>query len=83
MGARIHGGVIDCEVTPPEEILLETLMLGLRLAEGVSLAALAEEFGEEKVVEIYQCLRSHFDKGWVEVVEGKIAFVRSPRIFVF
>ena len=43
------GGVIDCEVTPLNEVLLDTLMLGLRLAEGVSCAALAADFGEQKV----------------------------------
>ncbi|BAZ50252.1 coproporphyrinogen III oxidase [Nostoc sp. NIES-4103] len=77
-----NGGVIDCQVTPPEEILLETLMLGLRLAEGVSLAALAREFGEDKVQEIHQCLRSHFDQGWVEVVEGRLR-LRDPQGFLF
>ncbi|MBD2387064.1 radical SAM family heme chaperone HemW [Cylindrospermum sp. FACHB-282] len=76
------GGVIDCEVTPPNEILLETLMLGLRLAEGVSLAALAREFGEEKVEEIYQCLRSHFEQGWVEVV-GERLRLSDPQGFLF
>lgn len=76
------GGVIDCEVTPPLEILLETLMLGLRLAEGVSLAALAREFGEGKVEEIYQCLRSHFEQGWVEVV-GERLRLSDPQGFLF
>ncbi|MEH2456309.1 radical SAM family heme chaperone HemW [Nostoc sp.] len=76
------GGVIDCEVTPPNEVLLETLMLGLRLAEGVSLAALAEAFGEQKVEEIYRCLRSYFDKGWVEVAEGRLRLI-DPQGFLF
>jgi oxygen-independent coproporphyrinogen-3 oxidase len=49
------GSVINCDVTPPEEILLDTLMLGLRLADGVSLDALTAQFGEEKVKEIYKC----------------------------
>lgn len=77
-----NGGVIDWEVTPPEEILLETLMLGLRLAEGVNLAALAAEFGEQKVDEIHKCLRSHFDKGWVEIVEGSLRLC-DPDGFLF
>ncbi len=76
------GGVIDCDVTPPKEVLLETLMLGLRLAEGLSLAALAEAFGEEKVEEIYQCLQGYFDKGWVEVTGGSLRLI-DPQGFLF
>ncbi|MEH2423208.1 MAG: radical SAM family heme chaperone HemW [Nostoc sp.] len=76
------GGVIDCNVTPPKEVLLETLMLGLRLAEGLSLVALAEAFGEEKVEEICRCLRSYFDKGWVEVLEGRLRLI-DPQGFLF
>ncbi|MBG1261399.1 radical SAM family heme chaperone HemW [Nostoc commune] len=76
------GGVIDCDVTPPKEVLLETLMLGLRLAEGLSLAALVEAFGEEKVEEICRCLRSYFDKGWVEVAEGRLRLI-DPQGFLF
>ncbi|MCC5656912.1 radical SAM family heme chaperone HemW [Nostoc sp. XA010] len=76
------GGVIDCDVTPPKEVLLETLMLGLRLAEGVSLAALAEGFGEEKVEEICRCLQGYFDQGWVEVAEGRLRLI-DPQGFLF
>lgn len=76
------GAVIDCDVTPPKEVLLETLMLGLRLAEGLSLAALAEAFGEEKVEEICRCLRLHFEKGWVEVAEGRLRLI-DPQGFLF
>ncbi|MEH2247490.1 radical SAM family heme chaperone HemW [Nostoc sp.] len=76
------GGVIDCNLTPPEEVLLETLMLGLRLAEGVSLVALAEVFGEEKVEEICRCLRSYFEKSWVEVGEGRLR-LSDPQGFLF
>ncbi|MBX9256720.1 coproporphyrinogen III oxidase [Desmonostoc muscorum CCALA 125] len=72
------GAVIDCEVTPPKEVLLETLMLGLRLAEGVNL----EAFGEEKVEEICRYLRSYFDKGWVEVAQGRLRLT-DPQGFLF
>jgi coproporphyrinogen III oxidase-like Fe-S oxidoreductase len=74
--------VIDCEVTPPDEVLLDTLMLGLRLAEGLSLSKLTAEFGEAKVAEIHQCLRSHFAQGWVEVVEGRLR-LSDPQGFLF
>ena len=76
------GNLIDCEVTPPQEVLLETLMLGLRLAEGVSLSSLAEAFGEEKVEEICRCLQPYFNKGWVEVV-GERLRLSDPQGFLF
>ncbi len=72
------GAAIDCEITPPKEVLLETLMLGLRLAEGVDLAA----FGQQKVEEICRYLPSYFDKGWVEIVEGRLRFT-DPQGFLF
>ncbi|BAY76785.1 putative oxygen-independent coproporphyrinogen III oxidase [Nostoc linckia NIES-25] len=72
------GAAIDCEVTPPKEVLLETLMLGLRLAEGVNLAA----FGQQKVEEICRYLRSYFDKGWVEIV-GERLRLTDPQGFLF
>ncbi|MBD2676467.1 MULTISPECIES: radical SAM family heme chaperone HemW [Nostoc] len=72
------GAVIDCEVTPPKEVLLETLMLGLRLAEGVNLAV----FGQQKVEEICRYLRSYFDKGWVEIV-GERLRLTDPQGFLF
>ena len=61
-------GVIDCPQTPPDEVLLETLMLGLRLADGVSLSMLAEQFGEQTLEQIWTCLQPYHRKGWVEIV---------------
>ena len=62
------GGVLDCPQTPPDEVLLETLMLGLRLADGVSLSTLAEQFGEKTLEQIWTCLRPYHRQGWVEIV---------------
>ncbi|MCG6135833.1 MAG: radical SAM family heme chaperone HemW [Nostoc sp. LLA-1] len=76
------GGVIDCEVTPPEEVLLETLMLGLRLAEGVSMAGLSEKFGEGKVKEIHKCLQPYLDQGWVNVTAERLR-LSDPQGFLF
>ncbi|MEA5502459.1 radical SAM family heme chaperone HemW [Halotia wernerae UHCC 0503] len=77
-----NGGVINCKVTPPDEILLETLMLGLRLAEGVSLSILAEEFGEEKVKKIQKILQPYLEKGWVKVIDGRLR-LSDPEGFLF
>lgn len=76
------GCLIDIQVTPPDEVLLDTLMLGLRLAEGVNLSALAENFGEEKVRKIHQYCSPYYEKGWVEVVEGRLRLC-DPQGFLF
>ncbi len=47
--------------------LLETLMLGLRLAEGVSLSKIRETMGNEILTKIYNCLESYSVQGWVEI----------------
>lgn len=75
------GCVIDCDVTPPDEVLLETLMLGLRLTEGVSLVELAQ-LGENKVEEILQCVQPYQQEGWVEVVKGRLQLT-DPQGFLF
>lgn len=56
------------------DILLETLMLGLRLAEGVSLSTLVRQFGEKTLEQIGTTLQPYYQQGWVEVVErdGKV-----------
>jgi oxygen-independent coproporphyrinogen-3 oxidase len=46
------------------------------------LATLAEAFGEEKVEEICRCLQGYFDKGWVEVVGGRLRLI-DPQGFLF
>lgn len=76
------GCAIDCEVTSPEDVLLETLMLGLRLAEGVNVEALREKFGQAKIAAVYQCLKPYLAKGWVEVVNERLRLC-DPEGFLF
>jgi putative oxygen-independent coproporphyrinogen III oxidase len=57
--------------TPPTNLpdqLLETLMLGLRLAEGIDWATLAAQFGNETMQEVWQCLQPYQQQGWVEMI---------------
>ncbi|PAX60533.1 radical SAM family heme chaperone HemW [Brunnivagina elsteri] len=63
------GAVVDCDITPENEVLLDTLMLGLRLAEGISLEMIKRVFGEEKQREILRILQPYFLQGWVKVVD--------------
>ncbi|NET60469.1 MAG: coproporphyrinogen III oxidase [Symploca sp. SIO2E6] len=67
-------GVLDCPQTPAEDILLETLMLGLRLAEGLRLSTLIQQFGEAILERIGTSLYPHYCNGWVEVIgiDGKL-----------
>jgi coproporphyrinogen III oxidase-like Fe-S oxidoreductase len=76
------GCVIDCEVTSADEILLETLMLGLRLAEGVNLAVLVEQFGKKKIEEIEKCLQMYFQKDWIKL-DGERLRLHDPDGFLF
>jgi putative oxygen-independent coproporphyrinogen III oxidase len=63
------GAMVDCDATPADEVLLDTLMLGLRLAEGISLEMIQRVFGEEKERQILKILQPYFLEGWVEVVD--------------
>ena len=55
----------DLEPTSSQEQLLDTLMLGLRLAEGLSVRALSERFGEAIAHRIFQTLIPYEQQGWV------------------
>ncbi len=77
-----NGAVIDCEVTPAVDVLLETLMLGLRLAEGISLNSLAVKFGNHQVEKIQSCLQPYFAQAWVEIVSDRLRF-SDPKGFIF
>ncbi|BAZ84114.1 radical SAM family heme chaperone HemW [Dolichospermum compactum] len=77
-----NGAVIDCEVTPQADVLLETLMLGLRLAEGISLNSLAANFGNHQVEKIQSSLQPYFVHGWVKIVGDRLRF-SDPDGFIF
>lgn len=51
----------------PIEQLLETLMLGLRLKEGVNLSAIAKQFGSETVNKLIVALQPYIDQQWVQI----------------
>ena len=57
------------------DVLLETLMLGLRLTEGVSLSALISKFSQQTVDRIWRCLQPYWRLRWVEILteDGVIA----------
>lgn len=73
------GGKIDCPKTQVKDNLLETIMLALRLAEGINCAILVEKFGENILQKIWPALHQYHRQGWVEILtpEG-IPLALSP-----
>ncbi len=59
------------DLTPETDRFLETLMLGLRLARGVSLNAIESEFGINRVNSLLKCLQRYQHQGWVEIITLK------------
>jgi len=55
-------------LSPQSFDLLDTVMLGLRLAEGLDLAELVEIFGEEKIARLLKCLEPYIKEGYVAIV---------------
>lgn len=51
--------------------LLETLMLGLRLAEGVLLSSLIAEYGKSVLSPLWQSLQPYYRQGWVKFVDSQ------------
>ena len=60
------GAAIDAPEITSTDYLLETLMLGLRLAEGVDLA----QFSADARRTILSCIKSYQKRGWIEIVDS-------------
>lgn len=58
------------ESTSEADRFLETLMLGLRLAEGVRLDSIEAEFGSAKLDRLLKCVQRYQQQGWVEIVNS-------------
>ncbi|NJR51869.1 MAG: coproporphyrinogen III oxidase [Leptolyngbyaceae cyanobacterium CSU_1_3] len=52
------------------EVLLDRLMVGLRLAEGLSLSSLRQEFGRQKIEQVWKCLQPYQRAGWVDILSS-------------
>ena len=72
-GEREENGNLD--------LLLDTLMLGLRLQEGLAIAPLVEQFGEAAIARVWQRLQPYRKTGWVAVEpESAIEMAAIKRI---
>ncbi len=61
--------------TPAAELLLDTLMVGLRLAEGIGLEQLTTAFGPAILAPMERCLQPFRHQGWVEIVDAQGAAI--------
>ncbi|NJL46611.1 MAG: coproporphyrinogen III oxidase [Leptolyngbyaceae cyanobacterium SM2_5_2] len=66
---QANGGVHGEPPTPPQEQLLDRLMVGLRLAEGITGDEIRQLCDAATWERLYQALQAHSQQGWV-VVEG-------------
>ena len=75
------GAIVDAPQTDSTDYILETLMLGLRLADGVDLT----QFDRHTINKIWSCLKPYRDRGWIEVVGNVPETVRlsDPEGFLF
>lgn len=70
------GCVVNSPVTEEGDRWLDTLMLGLRLADGLSLNDLAEEFGINRVQRLLHVLFPYQEKGWFSVLDATGAILK-------
>lgn len=61
------GGVIDTPPLSDTEQFLETLMLGLRLAEGLSLQTLTDRFGYPPLQQLSPSWYPYYQQGWINL----------------
>jgi oxygen-independent coproporphyrinogen-3 oxidase len=73
VAALVQGGAIAAETPSITEQWLETLMLGLRLAEGIDLQRLVAEFGEAMVEQLLGYLQPYQQRGWVEITASRLS----------
>lgn len=64
-----QGGKIEVEKVSQTDQLLETLMLGLRLREGVNLGNISYQFGEEVTTQILKSLTPFFSQHLIQYQE--------------
>ena len=75
----------EVKMTPQSatDQLLETLMLGLRLADGIDLTQIAQQFGQQTVAKIWTCLLPYQAQGWVEALGSGRIRLSDPEGFLF
>jgi coproporphyrinogen III oxidase-like Fe-S oxidoreductase len=70
------------EALDKTDLLLETLMLGLRLAEGLNLTHLSQQFGDAIIAPILASLAPYEQRGWVKVTLASSSDLVTPAVWV-
>ncbi len=82
-----EGAIIDILETDKDDVLLESLMLGLRLTEGVDLSTISEQFGKNNLTKILDCLQQYQDQDWVliekDLNNNQKLKLKDPEGFLF
>jgi oxygen-independent coproporphyrinogen-3 oxidase len=76
-------GNLPAEPTSSQDQLLETLMLGLRLREGLDLQAIAQRFGTLVTEKLLTVLKPFAEKGWVNDTNPARIALSDPEGFLF
>ncbi len=76
-------GCIECPTTSVSDHLFETLMLGLRRAQGVNLHTLSQQFDLALVEQLSSCLKPYQAQGWVVLKEDGTLHLSDPEGFLF
>jgi len=77
------GMPVDVPVATESDRLLDRLMLGLRLASGLSIPTLAQEFGQPTVAQILSTLKPYEERGWVSLQPHQHLRLTDPEGFLF
>ena len=73
------GGAAPClqEELPPPMVMAETLMLGLRLREGVDRREFSARFGQDPLAAFPGSLRRYLDLGALQIIESHVRVARE------
>jgi putative oxygen-independent coproporphyrinogen III oxidase len=74
------GGDWRVEPISQHDRFLETLMLGLRLKEGVSLKSIEANFGTQVLASLWTCLHRYQQSGWIETIDDCGSIVKNVSI---
>jgi oxygen-independent coproporphyrinogen-3 oxidase len=72
--------VVSGEPITPELAMADTLILGLRVNDGVSLAQFRETFGVDALERFAEELREPFEAGLVEELDGNLRLTKRGRL---
>jgi oxygen-independent coproporphyrinogen-3 oxidase len=73
----LSGGIVDIETVTPRDFLFETIMMGLRLAEGVPISRIDGRFGPTIAARVRRLWRALPRTAGARIVGGRLLLSRS------